>query len=107
MPWVIRAHACHWCHGRGIPTTDIPLFSCLFLLRAEKKHPNIGDMTSLQEIKAGMTPRDAAEALGVSEPTVYHWIKTKRLPAYRVGSHYRILRADLESFVVRTTSEAS
>jgi excisionase family DNA binding protein len=64
-------------------------------------------MKTLKEIRAGLTVRAAAEALGVSEATVYDWIRLKKLPAYRIGAIYRILQSDLEAFVVLTTSEAS
>ena len=42
-----------------------------------------------------MTVKDAAQALNVAEKTVYRWIQTGGLPAYRVAGEYRIDRAML------------
>ncbi|HHX98967.1 MAG TPA: PTS sugar transporter subunit IIA [Kiritimatiellia bacterium] len=42
-----------------------------------------------------MTVRDAARALSVAEKTVYRWIQSGGLPAYRVAGQYRINRAML------------
>ena len=43
--------------------------------------------------------RDAARILGVSEKTIYRWIKQGTLPAYRVQDQYRIHRAELLEWV--------
>ena len=54
------------------------------------------------------TVSEAARLLRVSVPTVWRWIDSGRLPAYRVGSRIiRIRRADLESLVrpARTMKE--
>lgn len=40
-----------------------------------------------------LTVKDAAKALNVAEKTVYRWIQTGGLPAYRVAGQYRINRA--------------
>ena len=42
-----------------------------------------------------LTVRDAAKALNVTEKTVYRWIQSGGLPAYRVAGQYRINRAML------------
>ncbi len=39
--------------------------------------------------------REAAHLLGVSEKTIYRWIKDGRLPAYRVNEQHRFNRAEL------------
>jgi|SRR6056297_1498877 len=53
-----------------------------------------------------MGPRDdsvglaeAARIAGVHYQTAYRWVRTGRLPAARVGGHYRVARADLDAFV--------
>lgn len=46
-----------------------------------------------------ITTKEAAEMLKVSQLTVYRWIKTKRLPAYKIGKNIRIKLADLDSLV--------
>ena len=42
-----------------------------------------------------MTVKDAAKALNVADKTVYRWIQSGGLPAYRVAGQYRINRAML------------
>lgn len=42
----------------------------------------------------------AAEMLGVQSRTLYRFIDEGRLPAYRFGRVIRVMRADLEQFVV-------
>ena len=39
--------------------------------------------------------REAARLLGVSEKTIYRWIKEGRLPAYRINEQHRFNRAEL------------
>jgi len=39
--------------------------------------------------------RDAAGILSVSEKTIYRWIRSGKLPAYRVNEQYRFNRAEL------------
>ena len=40
-----------------------------------------------------LTVKDAAKALNVTEKTVYRWIQSGGLPAYRVAGQYRLNRA--------------
>lgn len=54
-----------------------------------------------------LTVRDAAKLLQVSEKTVYRWISERRLPAHRVGDHYRLSRAELIDWVAANRAEAS
>jgi len=42
-----------------------------------------------------MTVKDAAQALKVADKTIYRWIQSAGLPAYRVAGQYRINRAML------------
>lgn len=42
-----------------------------------------------------LTVKDAAQTLNVGEKTIYRWIQTGGLPAYRVAGQYRINRAML------------
>jgi len=54
------------------------------------------------------TVAEAAEALGVSPSTIWRWIKSRRLPAYRVGpKNIRIEKADLEAAVRPAREENS
>jgi len=42
-----------------------------------------------------LTVRDVAELLKVSEKTIYRWIKSGKLPAYRVSDQFRFSRPEL------------
>jgi PTS system nitrogen regulatory IIA component len=48
-----------------------------------------------EDLSMQMTVKDAAKALNVAEKTVYRWIQSGGLPAYRVAGQYRINRAML------------
>ncbi len=54
-----------------------------------------------------LTVRDAARLLRVSEKTVYRWIAERRLPARRIGDHYRLSRAELLDWVAANRADAS
>jgi excisionase family DNA binding protein len=53
-------------------------------------------------------PSDIAKDLDVSEDTVRLWIRTKQLPAVKVGREYRILKTEYEQFLKerRTVGDA-
>ena len=46
-----------------------------------------------------LTVSEVADAMRVSNMTVYRLIKAGELPAVRVGKNYRIRQRDLESFL--------
>lgn len=45
-----------------------------------------------------ITPTEIAERYGVALSTVWRWLREKKLPAIRVGKHYRITESDLATF---------
>lgn len=46
-----------------------------------------------------LTVKEVATQLRVTETTVRNWIDEGKLKAYRVGTVYRIEKADFESFL--------
>lgn len=62
-------------------------------------------MTSLVSRIAGdnLTPKQTAELLNVPEATLAVWRSTNRvvLPFFKLGSHVRYRRSDLERFIER------
>ncbi len=46
-----------------------------------------------------LTVDEIAKGLKVTIETVRNWIKSKQLPAYKVGRDYRIKRSDYETFL--------
>jgi excisionase family DNA binding protein len=61
-------------------------------------HPNGGSPTPTPEKKEYLTPEQAAEALGIHVQTMRAYIRSGRLPAFRVAGEraIRVLRTDLE-----------
>lgn len=55
--------------------------------------------TDLEPAAEGvLNVREVAELWGVSESSVWHWIRTGRLPAFRIGGSVRIRSADASHF---------
>lgn len=58
-----------------------------------------GQRVEMQTVTQDLTTTEAARRLGVSRPTLVKLIKTGDLPAHKVGSHYRIDIADLQTYI--------
>lgn len=54
-----------------------------------------------------LTARDAARLLGVSEATLYRWLKSGELGATRVNEQYRLNRIDLLEFAAARNMDIS
>ncbi|HSN92015.1 MAG TPA: PTS sugar transporter subunit IIA [Anaeromyxobacteraceae bacterium] len=54
-----------------------------------------------------LTARDAARLLGVSESTLYRWLRARELPARRVNDQYRFNRVDLLEFAAARNLDVS
>ena len=52
----------------------------------------------LQENKE-LSPNIAARIIGCSRPFVIHLIESQKLPAHKVGSHYRIRVNDIKNYI--------
>lgn len=46
-----------------------------------------------------LSPSKIAEKLGVTRQTVHNWIKSKKLPALRIGGVWRVWPEDLDEFI--------
>lgn len=53
--------------------------------------------------KRWYTVRDAAGYLGVSEPTIFRWMKESLLSFYKIGGSTRFTREGLDAVVEKTT----
>lgn len=49
--------------------------------------------------QAFYTLGEVAEILGLSRMTIYRYVKSKKLDAYKFGTHHRVRKNDLESFI--------
>lgn len=48
-----------------------------------------------------LSVREAAEVLGVSQKTVYRWIKDGRVPSHRLGGQHFLERSEVNNLVIR------
>lgn len=62
---------------------------------------NITNMTNEQYY----TIEEVAKMLKVAYLTVYRWIQSGRLIAYKAGKQYRIKNKDLENFMINKNSK--
>lgn len=75
-----------------LPAAAVQLLVHLLAQMAE------GNAVTLMPIHAELTTQQAAELLGVSRPFLVKALDEKKLPYRKVGTHRRILFADLMSF---------
>lgn len=54
------------------------------------------DSTNKDEI---MTITEVAEYLKISEITTYKFVQSGKIPAFKIGSHWRVKREDLAEFI--------
>lgn len=54
-----------------------------------------------------LSPLEVAEQLGVSDQTVYNWIREKRIAALKMGRLLRIRQGELERFVAANSTTAA
>lgn len=52
-----------------------------------------------------LTPREAAEYLGLHLITIYRLIKKGRLPAFRIGGQWRFKKDLLESWILKNIND--
>ena len=53
-----------------------------------------------------MTVREAAEYLGMKPPTLYKYIRRGILPAFKIGSLWRLKKSTLDAWIARKLEEA-
>jgi excisionase family DNA binding protein len=53
-----------------------------------------------------LNAKEAAEYLGVSQPTIFRWMKDGRLSFYRVGGSTRFTAEDLDAMIEKTVGSA-
>jgi excisionase family DNA binding protein len=51
-----------------------------------------------------LTPLEVAQQLGVSDQTIYNWIKEKRLAALKMGRLLRVHQSEVDRFIAANSS---
>jgi excisionase family DNA binding protein len=46
-----------------------------------------------------LTPEQTAERLQLSEITIVHWLRAKKLPGVKLGKLWRVKESDLRQFI--------
>lgn len=49
--------------------------------------------------KKFLSPKELKEILGISLPTIYRLIDTRKLPAFKIGNSLRFLREDILEYL--------
>lgn len=57
-----------------------------------------GGSVTLQTLPNELSTTVAADEIGVSRPTIMRMIKDGEIPAHKVGSHHRLMLADVKDF---------
>lgn len=57
-----------------------------------------GGAVQIAGFRQELTPRQAAELLGVSRPYVVRLLKEGAIPSHRVGSHHRVYLEDVLAY---------
>ena len=52
-----------------------------------------------------LTPDEVAVKLRIDQETVLRWLRTGKLPGYKVGKHWRVSHTDYVEFVERTRNQ--
>ena len=68
---------------------------------------DIGGMERKSKKPSFFTERTLADFLAVSDRTVRNWIRSGKLPSYKLGAARRIDPADVEDFLARHGDEAA
>jgi excisionase family DNA binding protein len=67
---------------------------------------DIGGMERKSTRPTFFTERTLADFLAVSDRTIRNWIRSGKLPSYKLGAARRIDPADVEDFLARHRDEA-
>lgn len=91
----LAASACPGSQLLSKPTYSDSIRSITTVIASLRSYPDVGEAMSDRWVSV----TDVAEYLGISRDTIYRWIETKGLPAYRVGRHWKLKLEDVDRWV--------
>lgn len=53
----------------------------------------------MERIGKLLTPKEAAEILGISPSTLMHWLRQNKLKGVKVGKYWRISEDEIREFI--------
>ena len=59
----------------------------------------------MQDQKEFYTAQELADKLSVNVMTIYRYIKSKKLKAYKIGKEFRIDKVDFDSFLNKVSTK--
>jgi len=59
----------------------------------------------VQGMEKLLTTQEVADYLGLTRRTIYTYIKSKTLPAVKIGKEWRVKKTELEAFINRGSGE--
>lgn len=83
--------------GPNAETVSVPA-GLSSLMQAVIEGVGRGAQVTIQSVPIELTTTTAAKMLGMSRPTLMKLVAEGKLPAHKVGSHTRVLAADVASF---------
>ena len=66
-----------------------------------------GSNVAVTPLTSNLTTQEAADILGVSRPHIVSLLESKKIPSTKVGTHRRILRADLDTYLKQQNTSRS
>jgi len=55
----------------------------------------------MEPIREIMTADEVAEYLRMNRPMIYRLLKRKELPGFKIGTDFRVRRADIDGWIVK------
>lgn len=66
-----------------------------------------GSNVAVTPLTSNLTTQEAADILGVSRPHIVSLLESKKIPSIKVGTHRRILRTDLNTYLKKQNNSRS
>ena len=71
------------------------------------RHPRDLRSSSMVDSREVMNVRQASQYLGISADTLYTYVSTKRIPAFKLGNRWKFKKTTLDHWMVTQMSRQS